>query len=152
MGGIQKESIVFLNLGMVMPGVVARSDWTEGCDACFLSPPAGPGPLLLRFFRPCSWGIHEKRNKRGPCPTDLRRNGFQGQSLTTEGKGTVVGEWDRPRKAKTWGRQEACNFLISSFNFLISSFNPLSWNRAGMWHLCFLITEPETSIEVLTLP
>lgn len=43
----ERKHYVFLNLGMVMPGVVetARSDWTEGCDACFLSPPAGPGPL-----------------------------------------------------------------------------------------------------------
>ena len=36
MGGIKKEKhFVFLNLGMIMPGVVETvwSDWTKGCDA-----------------------------------------------------------------------------------------------------------------------
>ena len=56
MGGIQKEKhFVFLNLGMIMPGVVETvwSDWTKGCDAhkvcviqgASLSPSSWPWPL-----------------------------------------------------------------------------------------------------------
>ena len=61
---------------MIMPAVVetARSDWTEGCDACEVcvtrvlpKPTRRTRTFVLRFFGTFPGVSMKKRNKRGPC-------------------------------------------------------------------------------------